>query len=628
MADGIQRRLTTIVATDVVEYSRLVLEDEEETLRALRAHRQELFNPLIDRYGGRVANTAGDSLLIEFPSAVEAVRCAIAVQDGLANRNTNVPTERQIRLRIGINVGDVVTEGDDLLGDGVNIAARLEALADTGGIYLSRSVRDQIRDHLDLNLEDLGEMKVKNITRPVRVFKVVDGGTPAKRGIGNSIKRFRNTTVTIALFIVSMVSIGYWWLGQKTDFEPADQNRLAYQLPQNPSIAVLPFNNLSGDPDQDFLAISFSEDILTSLSRLSGMFVISSSTTSRLKGKEYSAKSVAEDFGVRYVLKGNLQRDGNRIRVSAQLVDAIDGQFVWSDRYDKEMTDLFEVKDEITLKIIANIGAQLELGERDKVRSRETTNLDAWLLQREGYRTIQKFNAEDNVIGRKLLEQAIKLDPAFATAYANLAFSYRLDYQMRWVEDREAADRKSFELSKRALEINPTHGPATANLASQYLVKGDVNTAVETASKAVLLEPSDYLVHAVYGMTLIHSGAANKAVEELELSSRLSPRGPDWVAFKLAEAYLVQGDASSAAKVANELLDRPPSSPSNKNLTHLIHALALSALGQPEEARREVASAVEAFPKRTLSVWTKQRPYANKELQGAWSSTLRGLGMP
>ena len=244
------------------------------------------------------------------------------------------------------------------------------------------------------------------------------------------------------------------------------------------------------------------------------------------------------------------------------------------------------------------------------------------------YRTIQNFNAEENVVGRQLLEQAIAIDPLFATAYSNLALSYRLDSQFGWVEDRQAASKRALELYKKALEINPVHGPAMAGLASWHLSKGDVQTAVDVARQAVPLEPSDYFVHAIYGWSLIHAGDSKQAVAELELALRLSPRAPDWVVYKLAEAHLVGGEADRAAKVAKGLLDRPPSSPANRNLTHLIRALALDAMGQTEEARNEVAKAVEAFPKRSLAVWQKQRPYAEKKLQDAWSATLADLGMP
>ena len=281
MSDGLDRKLTTIVATDVVEYSRLVRENEEATLRALRAHRRELFNPLIEKHGGRIANTAGDSLLIEFASPVEAVRCAIDMQKGLIERNQGVASGRQINIRIGINIGDVVKEGGDLLGDGVNVAARLEAIADPGGIYLSRAVRDQIRDHMALDLADLGEIQVKNIARPVRVFKIADANTPSIASVPATQKRWAVPIAALAAVLAALVALGSWWWRQ-TDVEPAEQAKLAYRLPPKPSIAVLPFNNLSGDPGQDFLAAGFSEDILTSLSKLSGLFVISGSSTAKL----------------------------------------------------------------------------------------------------------------------------------------------------------------------------------------------------------------------------------------------------------------------------------------------------------------------------------------------------------
>ena len=306
MSDGINRRLTTLLAADIAEYSRMVRNDEEETVRALRSHREQLFNPLFKKYQGRIANTAGDSILAEFPSTVEAVRCAVAIQDGLAERNRDVDPDRQIRLRIGINVGDVITDGDDLLGDGVNVAARLEAMADPGGILLSRAARDQIRDHLDLDLADIGEIKVKNIARPVRVFKVVSDTTPVDRATVRRSSRSRRSIIALVALVIAILTVGSLWT-RKPDLEPADPAKLAYELPAVPSIAVLPFKNLSGDPDQDFLAVGFSEDILTSLSRLSGMFVISGSTTSHFHGRDFPMNRIAEEFGIRYVLTGSLQ---------------------------------------------------------------------------------------------------------------------------------------------------------------------------------------------------------------------------------------------------------------------------------------------------------------------------------
>ena len=627
MSEDIKRKLTTIVAADIVGYSSLVHNDEERTLRAWRGHRAELLDPLIDRFGGRIANTAGDSLLIEFPSAVEALRCALEMQIGLVERNHEIPQTQRIRLRIGVNVGDVIADGEDLLGDGVNVAARLEALAPPGGILLSHTVLEQTQDHVRLNLADLGKVRVKNISRPIHVYAIQNDGLQIK-GSYLLRKRGKKRGLILAVLVLFFATAAYVWQIDSIDFEPAEQENLVFQLPDKPSIAVLPFENLSGDENQDFLARGFSEDVLTALSRLSGLFVISASTTAKYGDPNQAPKQVAEALGVHYVLKGNLQRTASRIRISAQLIDALSGRLVWSDRFEREFSDLFVLKDEITLKIVANVGAKLELGEQDRLRSRETRSLDAWLLQREGYRIIQQFNAEDNRRGRFLLEQAIGIDPEFATAYANLGLSYRLDYQFGWVDDRAAANQRAFELYQKALSIEPDHGAATAALASWHLVHGDVTEAVKIGAEAIQYEPNDYLVHGIYGWALIHSGDFSNAIEELRLSLRLSPRGPDWVVFKLAEAYLAAGDAALANATAEGLLQRPPSSAGNRNLTHLINALALVALGRTNEARKEVEKALDAFPRRTVDSWTKQRPYADPTIQVEWATTLKRLGMP
>ena len=627
MAGELHRKLTTILAADVAGYSRLIDDDEEATLSAMRTHRHELIDPLMAAHAGRLANTAGDSLLIEFPSTVEAVRFAIAMQAGMRERNGDIVEDRRIRFRIGINLGDVVAEGDDLVGDGVNVAARLEGQADPDGILISRAVRDQVRDRMALDLEDLGGISVKNIARPVRAFRVRGYGQPGEGALGQVRRRGRWRVAAAVGLLAALIAGAAWWSLRAPEFEPLDKTRLAYALPVKPSIAVLPFQNISGSEDQDVLARGFAEDVLTSLARLSGLFVISGSSTSKFTDAS-SVKRVAEKLGVRYVLTGSIQHAGDTVRISAQLADAVDGRFVWSGRYDRPFADLFALRDAVTLEIVANVGARLELGERDRVRSRETNSLEAWLLQREGYRVLQKFTAADNAAGRGLLERAIALDPTFATAYSNLALSYRLEYQFGWVPDRAAANREAFRLYNKALEIDPTHGPATASLASWHLTKGDVETATRIAARAATFEPSDYFVHAIYGWTLIHTGDADHAVEELSLSLRLSPHGPDWVLFKLAEAHLVGGDPQAAIDAADRLMARPPSSPSNANLTLIIRALAHDTLGDETRARADVAEAVQRFPRRTVAAWTRQRPYADGALQTRWASRLSLLGMP
>ena len=350
-----------------------------------------------------------------------------------------------------------------------------EAMAEPGGICISRAVRDQIRDKLLFELEDLGEQELKNIARPVRVFRVSIEDAGATTGAQPSAPTARpaapppptarpsrvwqaiaGAAVLAALAAIYTVNVWQPWV---TRVEAANVANMAFPLPDKPSIAVLAFDNLSGDPTQESLAEGFSEDVLTSLSKLSSLFVISRTTSFTYRGKNVTVKQVAEDLGVRFVLEGSIQREGDSIRINAQLIDALSGAHIWSERYDRDMTDLFAVKDEVILSIVSNIGAELELGERDRVRANETDSLEVWLLQREGYRTVQKLTPADNVVGRRLLERAIELDPDFATAYANLALSYRLDGQLRWVEDSHLLPRLTRDSGSR---IGKPTGPMEA----------------------------------------------------------------------------------------------------------------------------------------------------------------------
>ena len=444
--------------------------------------------------------------------------------------------------------------------------------------------------------------------RPSRVWQAIAGAA-----------------VLAALAAIYTVNVWQPWV---TRVEAANVANMAFPLPDKPSIAVLAFDNLSGDPTQESLAEGFSEDVLTSLSKLSSLFVISRTTSFTYRGKNVTVKQVAEDLGVRFVLEGSIQREGDSIRINAQLIDALSGAHIWSERYDRDMTDLFAVKDEVILSIVSNIGAELELGERDRVRANETDSLEAWLLQREGYRTVQKLTPADNVVGRRLLERAIELDPDFATAYANLALSYRLDGQLRWVEDREAAIQRAFVLYQRALEIDPNHGPAMASFASWHLGNGDVEAALEISRQAVSLEPSDYFTHAIYAWALAYSERPDLAIEEFGISVRLSPQAPAWVLGFFGEAYLIAGDPEMADRVAREMLGHPPASPTNKHWAHRNRALALDALGRTDDARAEVALATEADPRFRLSNWKANRPYGSATSTDVWVETLRRLGMP
>ena len=340
MAEGdVTRRLTTIVAIDVAGYSRLMGTDEAGTLARLKEHRAAT-DPIYAAHGGRIVGTAGDGLLLEFPSVVEAVASAVEVRKVMAERNAPLPDDEKMLYRIGINLGDVLADGDDIYGDGVNVAARIEALAEPGGICISRTVRDNVRDRMDIALDDLGEVEVKNIARPVRVFRVLgEGEAPAVPRRPVAAKKWL-AAATVVLLIAVAGGAGWWWQ-QQPDFEPADPAKMAYALPEKPSIAVLPFDNLSGDPAQDFFSDGITESIISTLSKLPNMFVIARNSTFTYKAKSTDVRHVAEELGVRYVLEGSVQRSGEQVRVTAQLVDALSGYHLWSEQYDRELADIF-----------------------------------------------------------------------------------------------------------------------------------------------------------------------------------------------------------------------------------------------------------------------------------------------
>ncbi len=481
--DGETRRLAAIMAWDVVSYSALMGSDEAGTLSAIRSLRKELWGPKIDEYGGRVVKTTGDGQLTEFPSVADAVQCAVEVQRAMRRRNANIPEDHRIVLRIGINQGDIIVDGDDIYGDGVNVAARLEEIAEPGGICISRKVRDEIRDKLLYGLEDLGEQELKNIARPVRVFRVSTeeagdavgaqttapaarpraaspAALPAAAPAAPSAKSNRlwqgvaAATVVIAIAAIYVVGIWQPWV---TRVEAANIANMAFALPDKPSIAVLPFVNLSGDPEQEFLADGISEDILTALSKLPSLFVISRTTTSTYKGRDVTVKQVAEELGIRYVLEGSVQRDGDNLRVTAQLIDAVGGEHIWADRYDRDLSDLFAVKDEITLNIVSNIGAELDEGEADRVSRRETGSLEAWLLYRRARDELYKLTPESNALAKDLAERAVILDPRFASAKALLGGIYGWEAQARYTDTPAKSLERAQAFFDEALEIDPQH---------------------------------------------------------------------------------------------------------------------------------------------------------------------------
>jgi len=385
--DRVDRRLAAIFAGDIAGYSRLMGVDEEGTLRQLKAHRKELVDPKITEHRGRIVKTTGDGMLVEFVSVVDAVRCAVDIQRGMAERNAEVPVEKRIEFRIGINIGDIIIDGDDIFGDGVNVAARLQALADPGGIMVSGIVHDQVRDKLSFGFEDLGEQAVKNIARPVGVHRV-------------QISELHAPTA---------VKLG----------TPANM-----PISSRPSIAVLPFANMSGDPEQEYFADGIVEEIITALSHMRWLSVIARNSSFTYKGKSVDVKQVGRDLGVRYVLEGSVRKGGNRLRIAGQLIDTATGAHLWADRFDGATEDIFDLQDQITAKVLSAIAPKLEQAEIERAKRKPTENLDAYDYFLRGMAGIHQWTKESYDEALRLFYRSIELDPGFASAYGMASWCF------------------------------------------------------------------------------------------------------------------------------------------------------------------------------------------------------------
>jgi adenylate cyclase len=424
--ERVERRLAAILAADVVGYSRLMGANEEGTLADLKCHRRELTDPKIKEHRGRIVKTTGDGVLVEFVSVVDALRCAVDIQREMTERNAEVPPDRRIEFRMGLNVGDIIIDDKDIYGDGVNIAARLEALAEPGGICISRVVRDQVRDKLDFSFEDMGEQQVKNIARPVRTHRVLLGA------------------VSVGPIVVEPGNV------------PAAASPAARALPQKPSIAVLPFANMSGDAEQEYFSEGITEDIITNLSRNRAFFVISRSTSFTYKGTAVDVAKVARELGVRYVLEGSVRRAGNRVRITAQLIDAASGHHLWAERYDRELADVFAVQDEIAQSITGAIAPGIMSAEIQHAQRKHPSQLDAWDRIVRAHWHLRRFTRDDLAEARQLLTEVIAADPANAMALSDLAFANHFEAVFGWGEGTVAEGfARSGDAARKAVRRGP-----------------------------------------------------------------------------------------------------------------------------------------------------------------------------
>jgi len=587
-----ERRLSAILAADVVGYTRLMAADESGTLARLKALRGELIDPKIAGYGGRVVKLMGDGMLAEFPSVVDAVQCAVEVQGAMAERDLGQPQERRIRFRIGVNLGDVIIDGDDIYGDGVNIAARLEGLARPGDICLSRAARDQVRDRLPLPLEDLGEHEVKNVARPIRVFRVAvgDGGP-------------------------EMV-------------EPAAAAKPASGAPEKPSIAVLPFSNMSGDAEQEYFADGITEDIITALSKNRWLLVIARNSTFVYKGQSVDVRSVAEDLGAKFVLEGSVRKAGNRVRITAQLIDAFSGNHIWAERYDRDLDDIFALQDEITGTIAARIEPELGALERQRAESKSPKNLDAWDSYHLGLSCMYRYTKEGNTEAQRLFRRVIEIDPSFAAAHAGLAYTMFLSaVYFGAMPDAELLDTALRE-AQEAVALDDKDAMSYFILGRIRLIRREYELSIADLETAIELNPCLATAHCGLGDSLAYSGRLAEAIPRFEEAIRLSPHDPRRWAFlvygSLALMFLERHE--EAAEWANRAVGVP-------NATFWANAQLVAVLsfsGRIEEARVAVTDLLRREPEFSSARFAEKFLFYVKDpaLIERYGDGLRRAGLP
>jgi adenylate cyclase len=583
--ERVNRKLAAILAADVVGYSRLMGVDEEGTLAALKQHRQVVFDPAVAAHNGRVVKLIGDGTIVEFGSVVDAVHCALAVQ----RSNGLVPDEAlrqpKIILRIGINLGDVIIEGDDIYGDGVNIAARLEPLAEPGGICVSSIVNESVGNRVDVGFEDAGEITVKNIDRPIRVWKWHPRATP--------------------------------------ELAKAAEKPLPHVA--TASIAILPFTNMSGDPEQEYFSDGISEDIITDLSKIAGLTVIARNSSFTYKGRSIDIRTVGRELGVQSVLEGSIRRAGNRVRITAQLIDAGNGAHLWADRYDRDLTDIFAVQDDVTQRIVEALKITLSPAEKERLADSETHDVVAYdcVLRGREFMLGKEKNLGTFQQAIKYFKEALEHDPNYSVAYACLGFGYMFDYQNRWTEDPDKSLSIAKEYGRQAIEKDPNEPLARCVSALAASYEKDLDRAKAEIEVALKLNPSLALAHNLRGTFWTFAGQPLEAIPEIEQAMRLDPAvSPQFLHF-LGLAYLMAEKYETAAALLRQRIILVP----NTDFSRAILTSALGHLGEIEDARRVWAELMDINPKYSFFAHVGRQPFKRPEDIERIAEGLRKAGV-
>jgi adenylate cyclase len=575
-----KRKLTAILSADVKAYSRLMGEDEVGTVAILKKYR-EIISSLVQQFRGRVVDSTGDNILSEFSSVVDAVQSAVEIQKDLQGKNATLPENRRMEFRIGVNLGDVIEEEGRIYGDGVNIAARVEGLAEPGGICISGTAYDHVENKLAVNFEYLGEQAVKNIRKPIKVYRVL----------------------------------------MRPD--AFSQSKEEMKLPDKASIAVLPFVNMSGDPEQEYFSDGLTEEIITGLSKLPHLFVIARNSTFTYKGKAVKVQQISREMGAKYVLEGSVRSAGERVRITAQLVDGATGQHLWADRYDRELKDIFAIQDEITMNIMIALQVKLTEGEQARLQAKYTKNLDAYVKYLQAGEYLVKFSKEGTVLAKQKYQECIALEPGYAPAYGGLAVTYLQEAWHGWSETPEQSGALAMQYAQKCVALDESLSYAHAVLGIIHLVLRQWDKAIEESEIAVSLSPNSADSVVMLAITYRTVGRVEEALSMLEKAMRLNPMPPNWYLHEFGSCYRLMGRYNEAIAMLKKVLDRNPIYLNSR--LNLIATFVMS--GRVEDARAEAAEVLKQSPDFSVERFLKDFPYKDQNIIDGLRECLLKAGL-
>ena len=633
-----RRKLAAVLAADVVAYTRMMGADEDSTMDSWWSHRKEVIDPEISRNRGRIVKHTGDGFLAQFDSIMDAVCCAVSIQSDLARRNKFVAADKRMDFRMGINLCDIMVDDEDIYGDGVNIAARLEALAAPGGLVISASVFEQIRGKLDLAWEDMGDQQVKNIAKPVRAFRFSgDGGVSAAPQPEVKAKaKTGNAGLIGALAAVVLVAAGaIGWLVYDRTQVPAEtvsagdagniaSGMLNNPLPEAPSIAVLPFDNMSGDPQQEYFSDGITEDLITDLSRISGLFVIARNSVFTYKGKAVDIRQVARELGVNHILEGSVRKSGNRVRINVQLIDANTGRHLWAERFDRDLVDVFALQDEVTQRIVSALAVKLTKTEEQRLSGVADANPEAYDMLLRGLEQLRRFTRETNAEARKYFEKAVALDPGYVRALADVALTLSLDVEFGWTDDAQGDLARGLEILKKAEALDDRLRQVYFSKSALYRYMKRYEDSVAAAKRSLEIDPNYADGYAQLANTLVSAGRHEESITAIRQAMRLSPRHAYFYIWILGHAYFHLERYEEAVVEFKKVLQKNP----EFELARRALAAAYGHLGREDDAAWEREEVLVVEPGFTLARARQISFYKRESDLDRYIEGLRKAGFP